>query len=103
VRNADDSTGQRGVAARIRNARARERSLGELPTRVRSPAGAQDRLLAVLAAADGMRATGGRALTALGGRHPRLADGLRSATERAFAWRDAGRRRPPDRPGPPVD
>jgi len=103
VSNADDSTGQHGVAARVRGARARERALGDVPTRVRSPAGAQDRLLTTLAAADGIRATGGRALTTLGRRRPRLAEGLRIATERALAWRDVARRRPPDGSGPPPD
>lgn len=91
--NAGDETGPFDVAARIRGARARERALGDVPAAVRSPAALRDRLLAALAAVDGIRPAGDRALTAIAVRHPRLGGTMRDAAGRALAARDAAGRR----------
>ncbi|HEY4097038.1 MAG TPA: hypothetical protein VGM33_16065 [Baekduia sp.] len=79
---------QLDVAARVRGSRARVRALEGVPAMVRSPAAARDRLLAALAAVDGIRPAGDRALTALSARHPGLGGALRTAAGRALGITD---------------
>jgi hypothetical protein len=92
VTNARDEAGTLDVAARIRAARARERALGGVPAAARSPAALRDRVLAALAAVDGIRPAGDRTLAAVSARHPRLGGALRGAAGRALARHDAAGR-----------
>ncbi|WP_210495402.1 hypothetical protein [Patulibacter sp. SYSU D01012] len=87
--SAEEETAPFDVAARIRGARDRERAFRGAPAVVRSPAALRDRLLAGLAALDGPRQAGDRALTALAVRHPRLGGRLRGLASRALVARDA--------------